>query len=935
MKKLSKLLALAVGFTSLFYMACSNIADDSSSSATVTNGVNYHTGVAKEYGVSFVTEGNDEPRPVESLGVSSNKSESARTIVADALDLAEDEMYFYIWATNEVTGITEEKATLVTFVADAATGDNPVTTGTVTLDYSASKYYFTLAATTEKVTSLDKEAIVGKAVYRGYANVDLRNGDTIKFYISADGLKGKGGYSLTIRSDKSWSDEHIAKVTTGSTYSISTVLTNRTTNGDVTGTSGTITKADFFGAGATATKDNLDPGTYNFVVKFAVGTKSYEYSDLIIILPNRTVTKIIEIPDVIEYEPATPQGFHVAYIKPSVSTDAEYKAVLEWQDKSSNEKSFKIEYIDVTEVTETYVNATMANAFIAWQNIEETYDESVAAQKAIKDAAIAAWNGITASATYTCDSTFYGNADQKWIAGSLQRNNTGAVIRIPLGKRFLFRIAAVNDATPAAGPSEWAYATYGKAVTYNKLSDASTLDGESKYEAVAFTTTKELEYVASTTLDKAKDARNNVPAITFYKQAACTEAYTATELAADAATTDAAATVYYKAKKYVEEWDDDNNSDTANVPVISVTANLYRITYYLNGGTYEYLEAADSTSSTSSTKDIVEYKSQGEVPLLCPYAPVTGKSPLTGVEYPKLYDSNSKRWTGWKKDSIAGDEYGKQNIINESGVNYIFNNPGTYQNFVVDADEGVIVNSDLPNGYANLSLFATYSSSNGVVDAYNDALYDLVDTVVGTETTGAAAKADSTPNLTYYSDKACTKALSATEVAALEDDAKVYTSATVVLGAAAKADTTKTYYTDEICRTKATIVTNAMAAADSSLTETDNNAVFYLPGTTVTPIISVTNTTGVTPEATRTYTVKSSVDVLELKYNGTVSYTTLSAVVTRSGKTVASGDFSNGSTGNTYSIPTQSLALGTYRITVYAVHKGRTYSYPIQMTIED
>ena len=931
MKKLSKLLAVMAGFGTLFFAGCSDVSDRN---ATVSSDVNFRTGIATDYAITFCTDGTEESLPMESLGISANKSDSARTIVADALDLAKDEMFFYIWATNEVTGVTEDKATLVTFVADPATGDNPVTTGTVTLDYPASKYYFVLAATTAKVTSLDKDEIIGKAVYRGYANVDLRNGDTIKFYISSDGLKGKGAYSLTIRNDNSWTDEHIAKVSTDSSYTISTVLTNRTTNGVITGTSGSVTKADFFGTGAVASKDNLEPGTYNFIVMFAVGTKSYEYSDLIIILPNRTVTKTIEIPDVIEYEPTTPQGFHVAYIKPSVSTDAEYKVVLEWTDKSSNEKAFKIEYIDVTEVTETYVSAAKAEKFIAWQKIEATYDESDSDQKDIKDAAIDAWDDAAneASTSYTCDSSFYGNADQKWIAGSLQRNNTGAVIRVPLGKRFWFRVAAVNDATPVAGPSEWAYATYGANVTYNKLTNASTLDGLSRYEGVAFTTTKALDEVVETTLDKAKDARNNVPTITFYKEEECTTAYTSTELSADAATDDSTTPAFYKSKKYVENWDDDNNPSTAEVPVISITANLYRLTYYLNGGTYEYLEEG---TAVSTTKDIVEYKSQGEVPLLCPYAPVSGTSPLTGAEYPKLYDSNSKRWTGWKKESIAGDNYGTQNIINESGVNYIFNNPGTYQNFVTDADAGLVLNTDLPNGYANLSLFATYSSSNGVVDAYNDALYDLVDTVVGTETTVAAAKADLTPNLTYYSDKACTKALSTTDIAALEDTDKVYTSATVVLGSAAKADTTQTYYTDEICRTKATIVTAADVAADATLTETSDTAVFYLPGITVTPIIAVTNTTGVTKDATRTYTVKSSVDAVELKYGGTVSYTSLSAVVTRLGKTVASGDFSNGSTGNTYSIPTESLALGTYRITVYAVYKGRTYSYPIQMTIED
>ena len=905
MKKLSKLLAILAGVSALFFASCADVSSGGgtvSSSAVATS----TSSNPKDYRVSFAAE-NNEPLDLESLGLNTSQTTTTsdgRTIVAESIDLSKSGVYFYLWGTNDLTDEDLDPEE-VTFVADEATDGEKVSTGTITIDKATSKYHFVLAVTTKQETgTLTTDSIAtikGDAVYIGYANVDLRNGDEIKFYVSADGLKGKGGYKLTLKPDDSWSDEDLDEARD---YAITADIYNRLDGKLVTGTTAVTptNSANFYDRttdGCTVERDkSVTPGTYNFIVQFTKSGKTYEYSDIIIILPNQNIEKTILIPHVIESYPLAPQAFKVAYVAPSYDTDEEYNVVLEWSDKSNNETSFIIEYINVSSKLPTgtgAVNQDMADKFIAWQEIEATYDKTDDDQKAIKDAADKAWTDITSVDTYTCDTGFYGNSiNQNWVAGSLQRNNEHAVIRVSLGKRYLFRIAAKNT----AGSSYYTYATYGTDIDWT---DSST---SANYPGKAFTTTKGVETVVKTTLTKAKDAAGDVPTITYYKEEACTTAYTTDELKVAPATADDTTEAYYKKTVYNETYEDDDGNEQK---YISITANLYRLSYFIGDATYEYWDSTNSIGKKIKT-DIVQYKSQGDVEIICPSNPIEG---TTKDDYPKLYNTSNKRWTSWKVGGTTGDDYGTAAHKKESGGNFIYVYPGTYT---------FTQSGSTLNGYQNLYLFANYSSNNAALEAYNDADYDLRDKINGVEFTKAEATAAGV-TLTFYANASCTNELSAAELDALGNTAKVYAAVKKVTGKYAKANTGNTYYSDKACKTTATV-------SDT----TDDDAELYLNEPDTAVAVQITGT-DVTQTALHAYTVKSTTDAVQISRITTVNninYSVLKVEVTR-GSRIATGELSS----NQYQLKTSQLPIGTYTIKVIATYKGHTYAYPMVLTITD
>ena len=97
-------------------------------------------------------------------------------------------------------------------------------------------------------------------------------------------------------------------------------------------------------------------------------------------------------------------------------------------------------------------------------------------------------------------------------------------------------------------------------------------------------------------------------------------------------------------------------------------------------------------------------------------------------------------------------------------------------------------------------------------------------------------------------------------------------------------------------------------------------------------IVSVTTTTGVEQVTIHSYKVSSAISNVAFKYNGDIPYTSMKAVIKRGNTVIATDTFT---TSKTYTLATKSLPLGTYIVTVYAEYKGRTYSSPITLVIED
>ena len=854
MKKLSKLLALVASLATFVFMGCSDLNETGS----VANGVNDTTSNAKEYSISFAaTDGTT--LPLSSLGINSN-SVSNRTIVADAIDLTGTGIYFYVWGKNEVSGATIDP-TAVTFVKNVGS----TTTGTVVLDFPASKYYFVLAATQTAVTGNQTSAYTEKAVYIGYANVDLRNSDEIKFYISSNGLTGTGGFSLTLKADISWKDDDKAKVTDSTAYTITAAPYDRST-GLILDESykHDVTNADFFGSGDVFSLSGVAPGSYTFTVNFrdiAEGI-DYEYSDILIILPNQTVTKTIEVPDVIESSPDAPTLLKVAYITPTNANLDEYNAVLEWEDMSKNEKYFEIKFYDVTSQNATKVSTDMQTAFEALATAEQAYVDALKANPVVetdvtaakgayedaRDAAETKWstaiNGVNANLVYTYGKEFYGNTDEGWVAGSLQRNNEHVVIRLTLGKRYLFSIAAVND----AGTSKYTYATYSTDIEWTD--DDPFNAATDPYEGNAYSTKKAKAASVLGFTTSATFASTDVPDGVTTVYASSTDATNDANPITDLTGLSDATTYYY-------------NSPAGYEDATSLTANLYRLVYHLYTGTYV------SAAGTSTTDDIVEYLAQGDIDLKCPKNPiVTGSSAV----YPQLYNLAGKRWTSWKQSGISGTDYGTKTTVSESGVNFTYYDPGDY------------------TGYANLDLYASYSLTDASVVAYNDSDYDLVDIEAGTvQWTAVRVQTDTTApgSDTYYASE--------DEEAEAISDWSGYSAGNTVY-------------------TKATI-------------------------TTATPIISIDAVNGVDKTTNKYYTVSSKLSAISFTYNGTLygsgvsnGYSSLKAIVTRSGATVASGLFN---ASKKFSLTVNTLPLGVYTVTVIAEYQGNQYTYPILISVED
>ena len=718
MKKISKLLALAVGLSSMLFLACSNISD--SDDATVSSTISKSASSDKEYGIQLYAE-DGEALDLTKWGVSQSvASSSSRTIVADGLgaNLTDtDKVTFWLYGTNQLNGsdtsISNPKN--VTFTLD----DDSTTTGKVTLGLSASRWNLTLVACKVDSTNYPTVTATGTptiaevkaaAYYIGYANVDLRSATTLKFYLAADGLSGNGAAKLTFRFDGmtdattnkgTWTKDHAETVLNGN-YTITADITSRLEN--ISSNPQTVDPTKFLpetpadkqdstaATGAQVNWNSVSPGTYNLEVKFTCPAstsggdlaKTYVWSDIIIILPNQTITADINVPDVILYKPTKPASFAVGYIKPTSTETNTYNAVLAWADSSNNETYFEIQYTNLA-------GTTVALSAKVDDDSKWTTQTT----------------GLDASNTVSLGEDFYGNTNLGWVAGSLVKNNKAAVVKLSLGARYLFRIAAVN----AAGHSDWVYATYDLTTSQTNLSTGIS-----------------------------------------------TATYTPNAYA-------------------IYEIDDTSKDYKAIDDTYALCANLYRLTYHLNGGTYYFKD------ETGKTDDLVYYLSQKEeptattdiatdnttgvitdgIPILTP----SGNPSLDTPTFSQLL-SGTNMWTSWRRNAVEGT------IYQNTGADYPSYSVATPTPATVDSHSVYLPDGYL--GFKNLDLFASYTVSTADVEIYNDITYDFKDGEL--ELTNATAVNNKAYTFTYTSTTSSTNlTLAYTQEAADTDDPKAHQKA--------------------------------------------------------------------------------------------------------------------------------------------------------------
>lgn len=315
-------------------------------------------------------------------------------------------------------------------------------------DVLAAAWEFTLVAVKSDVTPPNSlETMKSNAYLIAYAYVDLTKADgAVKFHLVPDGLVGKAKPTVKVY----LSDEHSTDA--GKQWSLPANtevhlgVQNLVTGADVVAFSKTTATTNcytFSGPDA-----GLNPGTYNFVVKFVTKqddnstTESY-WSDVMVILPKRDFTETIYVPNIIGKKPDAPEHLVATYVKNSMDNagrEGFYKAHFMWDgSKSVNEKYFEFQLLDVTELKDK-------SKWIGADPSEST--PNPADGWTTTNLGISNLNSVLR--TYT-PSTF--TPAEERAGGSLIMNNEEITMYLPLGKAYWARIRSVNN----FGRSTWEY----------------------------------------------------------------------------------------------------------------------------------------------------------------------------------------------------------------------------------------------------------------------------------------------------------------------------------------------------------------------------------------------------------------------------------------------------------------------------------------------
>ena len=381
----------------------------------------------------------------ESITFKKTEEKSSRTIVAAPFQ-ANNTLTFYLWGKAQSGQVLNPKTVTVT-------SDDGIT-GKVILDIDCYNWSLTIAACetadlpTAAGASLTEAEVLDKAVLVGYGNVDMMFTNRIKFTLTPKGLSKTGKVNLTINLEAGTvipegyaATAYIYDITTGkeimsaeaSPASLSEVLD--------------LDALKAAGDSYTANDKDINPGTYLFQVEFVKDNENrkFVWNDTIIILPGKTVTQTITIPNLVGTVPAAPSDFAVTFNKyinkdTGVLTDeAEeatypgfYVAHFTWDGSAvTTEMHFAMQIAEVAdslEVTEAVNDAAKFEAIFG--DVEEDDPEPA-----------------KANAKYTFNYLNDIRANTRFYkGGSLFANSDYVDVYLELGKRYVARLYAENNA---------------------------------------------------------------------------------------------------------------------------------------------------------------------------------------------------------------------------------------------------------------------------------------------------------------------------------------------------------------------------------------------------------------------------------------------------------------------------------------------------------
>ena len=666
MKKITKFLSMAVTFATFLFASCGNI------SGTIEDTTKDNTPTINEVRtVVFTTDSNG-------LFEFSNKNSNSRTILPDTVDTGN--LNFYLIYKDTVNQSLEASVKKITFKADAGTTKK----GTFVLQLPLSDYQFTLCAvpTTESgiTESSAADDIKAAATFIGYANADFRYNDEVSFHMKANSSStGKGDIDITLNHENSWQVPLNYKVTVG-LYEIDTdVLIYPAAPDpaqellDTSTTEASITNEKF-----SSTSKTIKQGEYNLVVKYNDTTHSitYEYSEKVIVLMNQTSKGTITIPKIIAEPPVAPTAFEAKFKDPKDSTKNNYQVEFTWTDNSNNEREFNLELFTLS--TDDYIKLPAQDSD---------------------------WTSVTGSSKVFNRLEF--DASALKAAGSLNKGNESATFYLELGKRYIARIRAKNE----AGVSDWAYLTMATTVendwqkfdtdvqTINRFRISYTLNG-GKFAAA----------------DATASEVTNPPALTHYASQ-----HTRTPETTPSASQDY--NVILSPDGITEQnWVTDKNGTTIDT---AAAITLSKDNRYF----YNWTEVAEGGKEYSTTvtledkpadyiKNINYYAANADVKALIalrtqPTADTYNNSTFDGI---KVRKAVSSLYTGYKNlDLVANYDTSKQITVEIDDITLYELKPSyfalTFQKDSADLSESDSINSNnpakYPTDYPNLKLGGT------------------------------------------------------------------------------------------------------------------------------------------------------------------------------------------------------------------------------------
>lgn len=384
---------------------------------------------------------------------------SSRTILPDVIDV--NDLDFYILGKDKISGkvlefITKDGVSDVLKVEFTSCSDDgrrgEFKLELVSVQFMMTMYAVKTGTDVKNGMKYDGEKISSKAVFMGAATGDI-NSETINFYLSGDSFYGKDGYKGNVKfglytKDWSYTDPEynnsnssfkckvgLYKVDLNQTavfeipdYKMPVFYTNPAGFSNFTG------EMDIFKTPDTG----IVPGVYSFTVCFydVRSTRRYYYSDLIMILANRNIERLIEIPNVIAKTPEAPENLIVGYIDPENDDDGKFDVVVEWKDNSLNEEYFQLELIEF--------NTELPSGF------QDYVDCILGKSTSLPQSTHADWVWSTLAGTYgsTIVSDDYfeqiGAVKNGTVKGSLSRNSQYVQFGLNLGFRYVMRLCSVN-----------------------------------------------------------------------------------------------------------------------------------------------------------------------------------------------------------------------------------------------------------------------------------------------------------------------------------------------------------------------------------------------------------------------------------------------------------------------------------------------------------